>query len=127
MALTSERRQQLRLALGYASVGLQVERTLENAMNAVDAQGRPELEAMIEAELDALFGEGGIDEQLGGALQREKYTRAEDVYFNVGGERAALKSVGSMHVRRLATLLSAPVRVNPFSSGGALGGVMKQG
>lgn len=83
-------------------------------MNAVDAQGRPELETMIEAELDACIQ---VDADIRSALARMKYKQVEDVHFNVGGELYAVASRGMMHVRRLGNLVGCEPRGNPFSSG----------
>lgn len=123
MALSADRRQQLRLYLGYPSTGFQVDRVLENAMNAVDSQARPELEAMIGVGLDECIA---IDAQITSGRAREKYKQIEDVHYNVGGELAGLRSRGSMHVRRLATLVGAPVHQDPFT-GSPMGGLMRHG
>lgn len=124
MALSPTRRQQLRLYLGYPSIGLQVSRMLESAMNAADANGSAELQAMIEAELDECLA---LDVQIKAARARQKFKQVEDVHFNIGGEEASLRSQGRMHVARLGVLLSCEVQYDPFSAGLNLSNVMKQG
>lgn len=122
--LTADQRTNIFRWLGSSSLHRQVHPAIYNAMNAVDAQGDTGLEASIAAELTAL---AAIDAQLMQSNTRQKFTRVEDVYFNVQGEAPALAAQGRLHVNRLAALLGcAPVR-DVFGTGFVQGGRMKHG
>lgn len=131
MALTQTQRQKCRLYLGRTRVNAQVDRTLENALNAVDAfdTSDPQAGAALQADIVAILSElGRIDTQINQHREkRTKFTKAEDVTFAGPMELVELRSIGRQLVGRLSSQLGVPVGRDVFSAGGALGGLMKQG
>jgi hypothetical protein len=115
------------MRLGFPVIGLNVDRTLETAMNAVDARNDAELEALLEQYLDLC---DDADTQITAATaRRAKYAKVEEVVFNTGQEIQLCRQQGRAYVGRISSLLGVPARSDSFSSApvGALGGVMRHG
>lgn len=122
--LTAEQRTSILRWMGSTPLDRQVSPAITNAMDAVDAMADAGLEAAIAAELAAL---ANVDAQLLQSNTRQKFTRVEDVYFNVGAEAASLLASGRMHVNRLAALLGCTPERDVFGTGFQQGGRMRHG
>lgn len=131
MALTQPQRQQCRLYLGRTRVNAQVDRTLENALNAVDTfdTSDPAAGAQLQATIGELLAElVRIDTQINEhRAKRTKFSKAEDVTFAGPMELVELRSIGRQLVGRLSAQLGVPVGHDVFSAGGSYGGLMKVG
>ena len=131
MPLTAVQRQQARRYTGRTRINAQVDRALENALDAVNAMetADPSAYTQMTADLAAILADlATIDTSITQCVtKRAKFTRVEDVYFAGGNELWLLRSQGRVMVGRLCTLLGCPMGHDPFSGAGSAGAQMKQG
>lgn len=132
MPLTDHQRQQIRRYTGRTRINAQVDRTLENALDAVNALETSAPAAYTELVADIatlLTGLEAIDAQLTQSItKRQKFTKAEDVTFAGPQELQTLRQHGRQLVQRLCTAIAIPLGKDPFSGApSAMGGLMKIG
>lgn len=114
MAFTEAQRVKIRFYLGWSARFHQFDSRLEQAMNAVDADGSGETELQVEAVLTSL---DAVTASLTAAHDRLKALAVGSIKLSGNGEINALRSEGRRHAGSLASTLGVEVRHDVFGSG----------